>query len=76
MRLLEVVCGTGTTAIAHAPHVAHIRGTDLSARMIAIARARAVEAGMANVRFDQAAVDDLPPGEGPGIWCSRSACCT
>ncbi len=34
--VLEFGCGTGSTAIAHAPHVAHIRATDVSGKMLAI----------------------------------------
>jgi 2-polyprenyl-3-methyl-5-hydroxy-6-metoxy-1,4-benzoquinol methylase len=62
-RVLEFGCGTGSTAIAHAPHVAHIAGIDYSARMIEIARQRAAEAGAQNVRFDQATLAefDSPP---------------
>lgn len=61
-RLLEVGCGTGTTAVHHAPHVAHVRGVDLSPRMIEIARARADEAGLRNVDFQVGDVDRLPSG--------------
>lgn len=57
--VLEIGCGTGTTAIHHAPNVAHIRATDISAEMIDIARAKAREAGVNNVDFEVASVDDL-----------------
>ena len=33
--LLEFGCGTGSTAIAHAPHLADILATDISAEMLA-----------------------------------------
>ena len=36
-RVLEYGCGTGSTAILHAPHVREIVATDLSDEMIAIA---------------------------------------
>ncbi|MEQ8966056.1 MAG: methyltransferase domain-containing protein [Azospirillaceae bacterium] len=58
-RVLEIGCGTGSTAIAHAPFVGHVEAVDFSARMIAIATAKAEEAGIANVAFRQAGLDDL-----------------
>ena len=47
MEVLEIGCGTGSTAIAHAPYVAHIRATDISEKMIEIAKGKATEAGVA-----------------------------
>ena len=38
MEVLEFGCGTGSTAISHAPFVKHIRATDISSKMIEIAR--------------------------------------
>ena len=52
MRVLEVGCGTGSTAIEHAPHVERILATDFSERMIEIGRERAREAGATNIDFD------------------------
>lgn len=59
MEVLEFGCGTGTTAIYHAPAVKHIRATDISANMLEIARAKARDASVENVTFEQAAIDDL-----------------
>ncbi|MEM9257850.1 MAG: class I SAM-dependent methyltransferase [Pseudomonadota bacterium] len=59
MRVLELGCGTGSTALAHAPHVAHIDATDLSAAMIKIGRDKARRAGVANVSFEQSALEDV-----------------
>ncbi|NCF20700.1 MAG: methyltransferase domain-containing protein [Haliea sp.] len=53
-RVLECGCGTGSTAIAHAPHVGHIHATDISANMLAIAREKASAAGVSNISFEQA----------------------
>lgn len=58
-RVLEFGCGTGTTAILHAPYAGEIWATDLSGRMIEIARARAEADGVTNVRFEQADIDTL-----------------
>ena len=60
MRLLEVGCGTGTTALKHSGRVAHIDATDLSPKMMEIAREKATLAGVTNVDFRVGAVDDLP----------------
>lgn len=60
---LEIACGTGSTAIAHAPHVKHYRATDISENMLAIGRKKAAEAGVANVAFEQAAIEDLVVAE-------------
>ena len=57
--VLEIGCGTGSTALVHAPKVAHVRATDISAEMIRIAKEKAARAGIANVDFEQAAVEDI-----------------
>jgi ubiquinone/menaquinone biosynthesis C-methylase UbiE len=64
MEVLEIGCGTGSTAIAHAPFVGHIRASDLSPRMIEIARDKAKTAGIDNVTFEVSSVEglDVPDG--------------
>ena len=57
--MLEFGCGTGSTAIVHAPHVAHIRATDVSRKMLAIAKAKAEDAGLDNITFEQVTIEDL-----------------
>ena len=64
MKVLEIGCGTGSTAIAHAPYVAYIRGTDISSKMIEIARARAEAAAVSNVDFEVSSIDDLRVPDG------------
>ena len=59
MEVLEIGCGTGTTAIAHAPFVKHIHATDLSTRMVEIAKDKAKAAGIDNVTFAASSVDAL-----------------
>lgn len=56
---LEIGCGTGTTALAHAPHLRSLRATDISPRMIEIARDRAAEVGATNVTLEVAALDEV-----------------
>ena len=57
--VLEIGCGTGSTAIAHAPFVGHIHATDLSTRMVEIAKDKAKAAGIDNVTFEALSVDAL-----------------
>jgi len=64
MELLEVGCGSGATALLHAPLVKHILATDFSARMIEIARARAAEQGVTNVSFEQTDITSLDKPDG------------
>ena len=59
MEVLEIGCGTGSTAILHAPYVKHIRAIDFSANMIAIAQGKAETEDIHNVTFEQASIEDL-----------------
>lgn len=58
-RMLEIGCGTGTTALLHAPHVATIRATDFSDEMLKIARQKADVGQIGNVTFETAPADDI-----------------
>lgn len=58
--VLEVGCGTGTTALRLAPSVARIVGTDISDGMIAIAREKAKAEGCANLAFEVGTPDAAP----------------
>lgn len=49
--VFEFGCGTGSTALWHAPHVKRIEATDGSAKMIEICREKAEAAGISNVTF-------------------------
>ena len=57
--VLEFGCGTGGTALLHAPHVKEIRAIDLSAEMIKIANEKAESQGVKNVKFEQMGIDRL-----------------
>jgi len=63
MEVLEFGCGTGSTAIAHAPYVKHILATDISAKMIEIARDKAAAGNVDNVTFERTAIEDLAGGD-------------
>lgn len=64
MRVLELGCGTGSTALLHAPHVAHYHAIDSSPRMIDIAREKLAQSGAANVTFDTAAFEEFEAPDG------------
>ena len=57
--VLELGCGTGGTAILHAPNVKHYRATDISKRMIEIAEGRKSSGDAENVTFEQASLEDI-----------------
>lgn len=57
--VLEFGCGTGSTAILHAPYVKHIDAIDVSERMIEIARAKLEPEGVDNVDFSVADMDSF-----------------
>lgn len=58
-RVLEFGCGTGSTAIVHAPHVEHILATDTSGKMLQIAEDKARAAGINNIRFERGTLESL-----------------
>lgn len=57
-RVLEVGCGTGTTALHLAPHLGQILATDSSPPMIAIAADKARATNAHNVEFRVGTLDD------------------
>lgn len=50
-KILELGCGTGSTALELAPGVDHITATDISPEMIAIGNEKKDEQGVSNVEF-------------------------
>ena len=64
MEVLEFGCGTGSTALVHAPHVRHIRAIDISTKMIEIAQSKADAENISNVTFETLTIEQLDvPGE-------------
>jgi ubiquinone/menaquinone biosynthesis C-methylase UbiE len=57
-RVLEMGCGTGSTALQIAPHVREMIGTDISPVMAEIARTKATAGGIENVEFRVATAQD------------------
>ena len=61
MEVLEIGCGTGSTAIVHAPYVKRIHAIDISEKMIEIARDKANAENVQNVTFEVSTIEDLDP---------------
>lgn len=61
-RVLELGCGTGTTAIRLADAVTTITATDIADTMLEIARGRAAEASVTNVTFAHADAAEVTAG--------------
>jgi 2-polyprenyl-3-methyl-5-hydroxy-6-metoxy-1,4-benzoquinol methylase len=61
-RVLEFGCGTGSTALLHAPLVASIHGLDTSPRMVEIASEKARGQGVTNATFSVGRVLDRDDG--------------
>ncbi|MBY6067730.1 class I SAM-dependent methyltransferase [Leisingera aquaemixtae] len=60
--VLELGCGTGSTAIELAPGIARIVATDLSEAMLEVGRERAWDAGAANIEFHCCSAGQAPEG--------------
>jgi SAM-dependent methyltransferase len=58
--VLDAGSGAGHTALAFAPHVAHVVSVDLAESMLVQGRRGAQERGLTNVEFRQADVEALP----------------
>ncbi len=62
--LLEMGCGTGSTALLLAPDVAHVTATDISPGMIEIAKEKQQQERAENVVFDVSDVAGHSPADG------------
>ena len=58
MEVLELGCGTGSTAIIHSPYVKHIMAIDVSSKMIEIAQGKADKKKI-DITFETSTIDDL-----------------
>ena len=63
MQVLEFGCGTGSTALVHAPKVAHYTAIDNAAKMISIARGKQANSGVQNLAFQVATLEDFTAAE-------------
>jgi len=59
MGVLEFGCGTGSTAIAHAPFVKHIQAIDISSNMLKIAQRKADASKVENITFQRSDIDEF-----------------
>ncbi|MDH3315638.1 MAG: class I SAM-dependent methyltransferase [Gammaproteobacteria bacterium] len=59
MEVLEFGCGTGSTAITHAPCVKHVHAIDISSKMIEIAQGKADAGNIENITFRISSVDEF-----------------
>ena len=57
---LDIATAAGHTAFAFAPHVAHVRATDITAQMLTVAREQAAARSIANLTVEHADADNLP----------------
>lgn len=64
-RVLELGCGTGSTALKLAPHAKTLTACDISHEMIAIAEEKRQAAGIGNVQFETEGVAAPVPGAVP-----------
>ncbi len=58
-KVLEFGCGTGTTALIHAPYVKSILATDISEKMIDICNRKLADTEYTNVEFRQGTLNTL-----------------
>lgn len=59
MKVLDLGCGDGTTALPEAALGAEVLGVDIAANLVAAGNARAAAAGLANCRFAEGDAADL-----------------
>lgn len=64
-RVLELGCGSGSTALLLAPGVGEITASDVSPGMIAVGQRKAGAEGVKNIRFVAADVHDAALDDGP-----------
>lgn len=63
-RALDVATAAGHTALAFAPHVAHVVASDLTPEMLPVAQILANERGVTNISFETADAEELPFPDG------------
>jgi len=59
MRILDLGCGDGTTALPEAMLGADVLGVDIASNLVEAGKKRAVEAGLTNCKFQQGDASDL-----------------
>jgi ubiquinone/menaquinone biosynthesis C-methylase UbiE len=59
MKVLDLGCGDGTTAVPEAQRGADVLGVDIASNLVAAGNARAEALGLANLRFQEGDASDL-----------------
>ena len=59
MRVLDLGCGDGTTAVPEAQLGAEVLGVDIASNLVAAGNRRAKDAGLTNLRFEEGDASDL-----------------
>jgi len=59
MKVLDLGCGDGTTALPAARYGADVLGVDIAANLVAAGNARAQENGLPNLRFEEGDASNL-----------------
>ncbi|MCU1361747.1 MAG: class SAM-dependent methyltransferase, partial [Ilumatobacteraceae bacterium] len=59
MKVLDLGCGDGTTAVPEAQLGADVRGIDIAANLVAAGNARAKELGLTNLTFEEGDASNL-----------------
>ena len=59
MSVLEFGCGTGSTALVHAPNVKHYLGVDVSDKMLEIAETKLASTEITNLDFKVSSFEDF-----------------
>ncbi|MGE3865608.1 MAG: class I SAM-dependent methyltransferase [Hyphomonadaceae bacterium] len=59
MRVLDLGCGDGTTAVPEARRGADVMGVDIASNLVAAGNARARDMGLSNLRFQEGDASDL-----------------
>ena len=63
MKVLDLGCGDGTTAVPEAQLGAEVLGVDIASNLVAAGNQRVKELGLANIRFQEGDACDLRPLE-------------
>ncbi len=59
LKVLDLGCGDGTTAIPAAKRGAHVLGVDIASNLVAAGNRRAAELGLANCKFQEGDASDM-----------------
>src|SRR5260370_38800952 len=69
LKVLDLGCGDGTTAIPAAKLGAEVLGVDIASNLVAAGNQRAEELGLANCRFQEGDVTNLHQVPGQAFYC-------